>query len=97
MLFPPGVYPSPVSLGPRFLLPHSFFSLLPVMLAPHVQGPLMAFCVVVVDTSSFSLYCLMCAKIAAFFVSDGGSINYKLETLLDYPSYVRKHTISCLL
>ena len=42
-LFNPRVYPSPVRPGPRFLPPSSFFSLLPILLAPHAQGPLMAF------------------------------------------------------
>ena len=37
---PPRICPSPIRPGPRFLPPSSLFSLLPILLAPHVQGPL---------------------------------------------------------
>ena len=47
-LFNPHMYPSPVRPGPRFLPPSSLFSLLPILLTPHVQGHFIAFCVAVV-------------------------------------------------
>ena len=60
--FPPGVFPSPVKPGPRFLPPFPVFSLPPFLLAPHVQGPLVAFCVVVVETSFFPLLLDVCEE-----------------------------------
>ena len=38
--FPPRICSSPVSPGPGFFLPLSLFSLLSILLALHVQGPL---------------------------------------------------------
>ena len=41
---------------------YPLFSLPPFLLAPHVQGPLMAFCVVVVETSFFPLLLDVCEE-----------------------------------